>query len=160
MDGCGARARRAFTHLAADAALALGVAISGGAMLATGWLWVDPAVSIVLSIIILAGTWSLFKSSFHLALQGVPDNIDIEGVRSYLCALPGVAHVHDLHVWAMSTTEVALTAHIVVPYDECSPRFLTEVAAHLHDSFKIEHTTIQLEPPEQVPCVLSPEDKV
>jgi len=152
--------KSAFTHLAADAALALGVAISGGVMLATGWLWLDPAVSIVLSIVILAGTWSLLKSSFHLLLQGVPDNIDIDGVRAYLCSLPGVSHVHDLHVWAMSTTEIALTAHVVVPYDRCSPQFLTKVATHLHDEFKIEHTTIQLEPPEQDPCALAPEHKV
>ena len=129
-------------------------------MLATDWLWLDPAVSIALSIVILVGTWSIFKSSFHLALQGVPDNIDIDAVRSYLSALPGVSDVHDLHVWAMSTTDVALTAHVVVPYEHCAPRFLIDVAAHLHDAFKIEHATIQLESPEQDPCALAPEDKV
>ncbi len=152
--------KSAFMHLASDAVLALGVAVSGAVMLATGWLWLDPAVSIVLSVVILAGTWSLFKRSFHLALQGVPDHIDIEGVRSYLGSLPGVSHVHDLHVWAMSTTEVALTAHLVVPYERCAPQFMVEVAKHLHDAFAIEHTTIQLEPPEADPCALAPEDRI
>jgi cobalt-zinc-cadmium efflux system protein len=153
-------ARSAYLHLAADAALSFGVAVSGVIMLATGWLWLDPAVSIVLAIIILIGTWSLFKSSFHLAMQGVPEHIDIEGVRAYLAGLPGVSHVHDLHVWAMSTTEVALTAHIVVPYDRCAPRFLNDVAAHLHDAFKIEHATLQIEAPDDDPCALASDHKV
>ena len=152
--------RSAFMHLASDAVLALGVAISGGVMLFTSWWWLDPVVSIVLSIVILGGTWSLFKSSFHLALQGVPDHVDIDGVRDFLGNLPGVCEVHDLHVWAMSTTEVALTAHLVVPYERCGTSFMKDVAKQLHDSFAIEHCTIQLEPPEQSPCALAPDEKV
>ena len=152
--------KSAFMHLASDAALAFGVAVCGVIMLATSWWWLDPAASIVLSFVILAGTWSLFKSSFHLALQGVPEHVDIDGVREYLTRLPGVCELHDLHVWAMSTTEVALTAHLVVPYERCEPSFMRDVAKHLHDTFKIEHATIQLEPPEQDPCALAPEDKV
>ena len=153
--------KSAFMHLASDAALAFGVAVAGVVMLFTGWWWLDPVVSILLSIVILAGTWSLFKSSFHLALQGVPEHIDIDAVRAYLAALPGVCGVHDLHIWAMSTTEVALTAHVIVPYSECKPTFMRDVASHLHDAFKIEHATIQLEPPEAgSPCALEPEDAV
>ena len=152
--------KSAFAHLAADAAVSLGVAISGAIMLATSWWWLDPAVSVVLSIVILAGTWSVPKSSFHLALQGVPGHVDIDGVRAYLAALPGVCEVHDLHIWAMSTTEVALTAHLVVPYECCEPTFMRDVAKHLHDAFGIEHATIQLEPPEQAPCALAPDEKL
>ena len=152
--------KSAFMHLASDAVLAIGVAIAGGVMLVTSWWWLDPVVSIALSVVILVGTWSLFKSSFHLALQGVPEHVDIDGVKAYLMALPGVCDVHDLHIWAMSTTEVALTAHLVMPYDGCEPTFMRDVAKHLHDRFKIEHATIQLEPPEQPPCTLSPADKV
>ncbi len=152
--------KSAFMHLASDAVLAFGVAISGAVMIFTSWWWLDPVVSIVLSIVILVGTWSLFKSAVHLALQGVPENIDIDGVRSYLTGLPDVSEVHDLHIWAMSTTEVALTVHLVVPYECCAPTFMKDVAKHLHDTFSIEHATIQLEPPEQAPCALAPEDCV
>lgn len=151
--------KSAFMHLASDAALAFGVAVSGVVMLATSWWWLDPVVSIGLSVVILVGTWSLFRRSFHLALQGVPDHVDIDGVRTYLTNLPGVREVHDLHVWAVSTTEVALTAHLVVPYEGCRPSFLRDVAKHLHDEFSIEHATIQLEPPEQAPCVLAAEGR-
>ncbi len=147
--------RSAFLHLAADAAVSFGVAISGAVMLVTSWWWLDPVVSAVLSVVILIGTWSVLKSSFHLALQGVPAHVDVEAVRSYLAALPSVCEVHDLHIWAMSTTEVALTAHLVVPYEHCEPTFMRDVAKHLHDVFAIEHATIQLEPPEQAPCALA-----
>ena len=98
--------RAAFLHLAADAGLALGVAIAGAVMLATGWRWLDPAVSIILSIVIQAGTWSLLKSSTNLVLNAVPDGVDLEDVRLYLMSLSGVTEVHDLHIWAMSTTEM------------------------------------------------------
>jgi len=152
--------RSAFLHLASDAALSLGVAVSGAIMLATSWWWLDPAVSIALAVVILVGTWSLLKSSFHLALQGVPEHVDIDAVRSYLASLPRVCEVHDLHIWAMSTTEVALTVHLVVPFEGCEPTFMRDVAKHLHDAFSIEHTTIQLEPPEQDPCRLAHADSV
>ena len=153
--------KSAFMHLASDAALSFGVAIAGLTMLVTHWWWLDPVVSIILSVIILVGTWSLFKSSVHLAMQGVPEHVDIESVRAYLAALPGVCEVHDLHIWAMSTTEVALTAHLVVPIADCKPTFMHDVAKHLHDAFKIEHATIQLEQPEQGgPCALAAADRV
>jgi cobalt-zinc-cadmium efflux system protein len=152
--------RSAFMHLASDAALALGVAIAGGVMLATSWWWLDPIVSIVLSFVILAATWSLLKSSLHLAVQGVPEHVDIVAVRDYLGKVPGVIEVHDLHVWSMSTTEVALTAHLVMPGDACAPTLLRDVAARLHDEFAIEHSTIQVCPPEAPECVLAPAGKV
>ncbi len=107
--------RSAFLHLASDAVLALGVAITGGLILMTGWLWLDPAVSIVLAITILAGTWSLAVKSLDLMLDAVPEGIDPEEVKAFLGALPGVVEVHDLHIWALSTTETALTAHVVMP---------------------------------------------
>jgi cobalt-zinc-cadmium efflux system protein len=147
--------RIAFMHLASDAALAFGVAVAGVVMLATGSWWLDPLVSIALSFIILAGTWSLLRSSLHLALQGVPAHVDLANVRAYLASLPRVAEVHDLHVWSMSTTEVALTAHLVMPSDASSTTLLRDVAAHLHDAFAIDHATIQLCPPDAPECVLA-----
>ena len=138
--------RSAFMHLASDAALSFGVAIAGGVMLATSWWWLDPVVSLALSAVILVGTWSLLKSSLHMAVQGVPDNVDVAAVRGYLDAVPGVIDVHDLHVWSMSTTEVAMTAHLVAPWEKCSPRMLADVAKDMEHKFKIGHCTIQLEP--------------
>jgi len=152
--------RSAFLHLASDAALSLGVAIAGGIMLFTSWWWVDPIVSIALSLIILAATWSLLKSSLHLAVQGVPEHVDMIAVRKYLASVPGVIEVHDLHVWSMSTTDVALTAHLVMPIDACTPTLLGEVAKRLHDEFAIEHATIQVCPPEAPECVLAPAGRV
>jgi len=152
--------RSAFMHLASDAVLAFGVALAGGVMLFTHWWWLDPVVSILLSLFILASTWALLKSSLHLAVQGVPDHVDIADVQAYLESVPGVADVHDLHVWCMSTTEVALTAHLVMPQDACTPTLLRDVAAHLHDTFAIEHSTLQLDPPEAPECVLAPAGKV
>jgi cobalt-zinc-cadmium efflux system protein len=152
--------RSAFLHLASDAALSLGVAIAGVVMLYTSMWWVDPIVSIALSLVILVATWSLLKSSLHLAVQGVPEHVDMIAVRKYLAAVPGVIEVHDLHVWSMSTTDVALTAHLVMPNDACTPTLLGEVAAHLHDEFAIEHSTIQVCPPEAPECVLAPAGRV
>ena len=152
--------RSAFLHLASDAALSLGVAVAGGIMLATSWWWLDAAVSIAISLIILGATWSLLKSSLHLAVQGVPEHVDMKAVRSYLGSVPGVIEVHDLHVWSMSTTDVALTAHIVMPNEACTPTLLGEVAARLRDEFAIEHSTIQVCPPEAPECVLAPAERV
>jgi cobalt-zinc-cadmium efflux system protein len=152
--------RSAFLHQASDALLALGVAIAGGVMLATSWWWVDPVVSIVLSVVILVTTWSLLKRSLHLAVQGVPEHVDLGAVRSYLTSIPGVVEVHDLHVWSMSTTEVALTAHLVMPIDACTPSLLGTITAHLHDALGIEHSTIQICPPDAPECVLAPADRV
>lgn len=148
-----ANLRGAFLHLAGDAAVSLGVVVTGAVILKTGWMWLDPFVSIIVSVVILLGTWGLLKQSLNLALDAVPEGIDAEQVNTYLAGLPGVLEVHDLHIWAMSTTETALTAHLVMKTDSCEPKFLGEVGKALHDNFKIEHSTLQVEPPEAPdPC--------
>jgi len=149
--------RAAFLHLAGDAAIAVGVIVATLVLLRTGWLWVDPVTGIIVSLIILLSTWSLLRKSIDLVLDSVPEHIDIDAVRGYLGTLPGVIEVHDLHVWAMSTTEAALTAHIVMPANACAPRFLGDVCKELHDRFDIDHATLQvdsLEAPD--PCRLAP----
>jgi cobalt-zinc-cadmium efflux system protein len=139
--------RGAFLHLAADAAVSAGVVIAGAVILATGWAWLDPAVSLAVSAVVLVGTWSLLRDAINLALQAVPDHIDPDEVRRYLAGLPGVTEVHDLHIWAMSTTEVALTAHLVMPGASYHASFLHDAGRALHDTFCIDHTTLQVEPP-------------
>ncbi|MDP4197070.1 MAG: cation diffusion facilitator family transporter, partial [Bacteroidota bacterium] len=103
----------AFLHMAADAGVSLGVVIAGLMITITGWLWLDPVISLVIVLVVTISTWSLLRDSLHLSMDAVPRNIDIEKVRSYLLSLPGVTDVHDLHIWAMSTTETALTAHLI-----------------------------------------------
>jgi len=153
--------RSAFVHLTSDALLALGVAVAGGAIMLTGWLWLDPAVSIVLAIIILIGTWSLMRRSMSLMLDAVPEGIDLEKVKGFLAGLPGVVEVHDLHIWAMSTTETALMAHLVMPGSSCEPTFLTKTCDELHKNFGIEHATLQIDPEEApAPCSLSSDETV
>lgn len=152
--------RGAFFHLASDAGLALGVALAGGLILMTGWLWVDPAVSIALTLTILAGTWSLMRQSFNLMLDAVPENIDPMKVREFLEGLPGVVEVHDLHIWAMSTTETALMAHLVMPGTR-EPTFLASACKELHARFRIEHSTLQIDPREAPdPCALASDETV
>ena len=153
--------RGAFLHLAADAAVSAGVVLAGLVMRATGWLRVDPAVSLGIVVVIAVGTWSLLRESLNLALDAVPEHIDRPAVEQYLADLPGVRAVHDLHIWGMSTTEVALTAHLVKPDAVVDDRLLAVVSKDLHDRFSIEHTTIQLErgDPSQ-PCDQEPEHVV
>jgi cobalt-zinc-cadmium efflux system protein len=151
----------AFLHLASDAVLALGVAVAGGIILWSGWSWVDPVVSLLLAFAILFGTWSLMKKSLNLILDAVPEGIDPERVRTFLGALPGVVEVHDLHIWAMSTTETALTAHLVMPASSTEPTFLSSACKQLHDQFHIEHATLQIDPQEApAPCALAPDEIV
>jgi cobalt-zinc-cadmium efflux system protein len=153
--------RSAFLHLASDAALALGVAVAGGVIILTGWLWLDPAVSIVLALTILVGTWSLMSKSLNLMLDAVPESIEPEQVKAFLGALPSVVEVHDLHIWAMSTTETALTAHLVMPANSCEPTFLAEVCKALQAKFAIDHATLQIDPEEApAPCVLASDEIV
>jgi cobalt-zinc-cadmium efflux system protein len=137
--------RGAFLHMAADAAVCLGVVAAGWAMARTGWLWLDPAVSLVIGAVIIWGTWSLLRESLHLAMDAVPPGVRLPDVASYLRALPGITAVHDLHIWAMSTTEIALTAHLVKPDAEVDDALLMRINRDLHDRFRIEHTTIQFE---------------
>lgn len=146
--------RGAFLHMAADALVSLGVVIAGALFIWTGWTWLDPAISLVIALVILLGTWKLLRHSLHLSLDGVPVSIELDSVKNYLAALPGVDAVHDLHVWAMSTSEIALTAHLVMPDGHPGDDFLCSIANALHHDFAIEHTTIQVETGDH-PCVLS-----
>lgn len=135
----------AFLHMAADAAVSLGVVLAGIAIYFTGAPWIDPLTSLVVAAIILLGTWGLLRDATNLALHAVPPEIDMAKVSDFLQALPGVTHVHDLHVWAMSTTETALTAHLVKPELENDDTLLAEAADRLNHDFGIHHVTLQIE---------------
>lgn len=137
--------RGVFLHMAADAGISLGVAVAGLIILLKGWLWVDPVISLAVALVILAGTWGLFRDSMNLAIDAVPREVDISGIRAYLTGLDGVESIHDLHVWAMSTTEIALTVHLVVKHRENANGILPEVQRGLKGRFGIEHSTIQME---------------
>ncbi|SKA33905.1 cobalt-zinc-cadmium efflux system protein [Enhydrobacter aerosaccus] len=153
--------RGAFLHMAADAAVSLGVVIAALAVMATGWLWLDPVVSIAIAIVITLGTWSLLTGSLNLALDAVPDTIDRPAIETYLASLPDVTEVHDLHIWGMSTTEVALTAHLVRPGAPLDDGLLGRVARELADRFGIVHSTIQIESGDpNHPCQLAPAEVV
>jgi cobalt-zinc-cadmium efflux system protein len=151
----------AFLHLAGDAAISLGVVASSFAVLRTGATWIDPAMSLVVSVLILASAWSLLRRSFDLVLDAAPEAVDVDAVHAYLAALPDVREVHDLHVWAMSTTETALTAHLVMPASAPEPRFLGDVCRVLHQRFAIEHATLQVEREDAPdPCRLAPHEVI
>jgi len=137
--------RGAFLHMAADAGVSAGVVVAGAVILATGWLWIDPVVSLVITAIILIGTWGLLRDSFNLALDAVPAGIDPEAVKSYLSELPGVDGVHDLHIWTMSTSETALTVHLLKPDTGDDDTLIEQAGRELHARFGIEHITIQWE---------------
>ncbi len=149
----------AFLHMAADAGVSLGVVIAGFAIIRTGLYWIDPLTSLIIVAIIAIGTWGLLRDSARLALQAVPPNIDANKVKAYLAALPKVVGVHDLHIWPMSTTETALTAHLEMPDGDRGDEFLHDICQHLHDHFKIEHCTIQIEQNAEA-CSLAPEQNV
>ncbi|HWQ12809.1 MAG TPA: cation diffusion facilitator family transporter [Roseiflexaceae bacterium] len=137
--------RGAFLHMAADAGVSLGVVVSGLAMLLTGWAWLDPAVSLAVAGVILVGSWGLLRESVDLALDAVPQGVDASRIRAYLGGLPDVRGVHDLHVWALSTTETALTAHLVVAAGHSGDGLLHQIRSDLHDRFGVEHATLQVE---------------
>jgi cobalt-zinc-cadmium efflux system protein len=137
--------RAAFTHMAGDAAISLGVVIAGFAIMYTGWQWLDPVVSLIIAILVVIGTWGLLRDSVNLALHAVPEGIDDSDVRNYLTSLDGVSEVHDLHIWGMSTTETALTVHLVMPAGHPGDAFNNAVCEELHERFKIGHSTIQIE---------------
>ncbi|MGV8844076.1 MAG: cation diffusion facilitator family transporter [Pseudomonas sp.] len=137
--------RGAYLHMAADALVSVGVVLAGALYLWRDWSWIDPAVSLAIALVIVVGTWSLFRQSLHLLFDGVPEQIDLPAVRQYLQELPGVCAVHDLHVWAMSTAEVALTAHMVMQPLPGNDQFLQNAAIELREHFGIAHSTLQLE---------------
>lgn len=152
--------RAAFQHMLADAVVALGVAVSGAAILVTHLNWIDPMVSLVVAGVIIWGTWSLLRESLDLALHAAPAGVDPVAVRAYLEALPGVREVHDLHIWGMSTTETALTAHIVRPALSDDDPFLHELGRELRSRFSVHHATVQVERGGQEICALAAEDVV
>ncbi|HEV2566342.1 MAG TPA: cation diffusion facilitator family transporter [Microvirga sp.] len=137
--------RGAFLHMVADAAVSLGVVLGGLAILWTGADWIDPVLSLVIAAVIVWGTWGLLKQSLALSLHGVPRGIALPEVRKALEAMPGVARVHHLHVWAVSTTETALTAHLVMPEGHPGDRFLAQAQRELKARFGIRHATLQIE---------------
>ncbi len=150
--------RGAYLHMAADAAVSLGVVVAALVIMATGWLWVDPAISLVIAAVVLASGWGLMRDSVNLALDAVPKGIELAQVRDYLAALDGVTEVHDLHIWAMSTNETALTAHLVRPggHDDA---FLHHVCEGLSHRFNIHHATLQVEISSDA-CKLAPAEMV
>ena len=153
--------RGAFLHLIADAAVSLGAVLAGIAIVATGWLWFDPIMSLIIVVVIVLGTWQLFQESLNLITDAVPASIEPLAVRTYLAGLPGVTGVHDLHIWAMSTTETALTAQLVMPTVYPGNAFLVQINRELHDLFGIEHTTLQVETGDpSYPCPLAQENVV
>ncbi|HUZ90455.1 MAG TPA: cation diffusion facilitator family transporter [Methylocella sp.] len=147
--------KSAFLHMAADAAVSLGVVIAALLIGWTGWLWLDPAVSIVIAALILGSSWGLMREALNLALDAVPGGINRGAVESYLASLPDVSEVHDLHIWAMSTTETALTVHLVRPRAGVDDRFLADTARELEHRFSIHHATIQIETGDEE-CRLAP----
>jgi cobalt-zinc-cadmium efflux system protein len=150
--------RGVYLHMLADAAVSLAVAAAGAAVLFTGWNWLDPALTLAVSLVILWGSWDLLRQSVRLALQAVPSGIEPTEVRALLAALPGVASVHDLHIWAMSTSENALTAHLVMPGVHPGDAFLREACARLEQRFGIHHATLQIEIADtSAQCALAPD---
>ena len=152
--------RGAFLHMVADAAVSAGVVAAAAVILLTGWLWLDPLTSLVVVGLIVWGTWGLLRDSLAMSVSAVPAAIDPEAVRRYLESRPGVAAVHDLHIWPMSTTETALTAHLVLPGGHPGDEFLMQATTELKRRFGIGHTTLQIEVSAETACQLAPDHVV
>jgi cobalt-zinc-cadmium efflux system protein len=153
--------KSAFLHMAADTLVTAGVVAAGVVIWLTSWYWLDPAVSLIVSAVIVLGTWGLVRNAINLALDAVPEGVDAAAVRAHLLAMPGVTALHDLHIWGMSTTETALTCHLVLPGGHPGDAVLNGVAQQLHHLFGIQHTTIQIELADtEEACVLTPEHVV
>ncbi|WP_187436315.1 cation diffusion facilitator family transporter [Bradyrhizobium hipponense] len=150
----------AYLHMAADAAVSLGVVVSAALIIWTGWLWLDPVTSLVICATILWSTTSLLRGSIAMSMAAAPKGTDLEAIKAFLLARPGVAGIHDLHVWPISTTETALTCHLVVPAGTTGDAFLMETAQLLKASFRIGHTTLQVETHPDSGCALAPDDVV
>lgn len=147
--------KAAYLHMAADAAISLGVVIAGIAIILTGWLWLDPLISLFIVVVILLSTWNLLRDSIDLSIDAVPQSIDVNEVKKYLLNLTNVSDLHDLHIWALSTTENALTVHLVTTDALIYNHFIQEIQEHLHHYFNIAHVTIQIEKSEsEFHCML------
>jgi cobalt-zinc-cadmium efflux system protein len=152
--------RGAFLHMLADAGVSAAVIAAAGGIILTGWQWLDPAASLLISLVILVGTWRLLREALRLSLNAAPEKIDLAEVQRYLQGLPGVTEVHDLHVWAMSTTETALTCHLVTPGGHPGDEFLHRVAHELQHKYEIGHATMQIELSDSSHCALQPDNVV
>lgn len=149
--------RGAYLHMAADAAISLGVVAGGFVIAMTSWIWIDPVLSLAIAAAIGVATWQLLRQSLDLSLDAVPEQIDVPAVRSFLSDLSGVVEVHDLHIWAISTTETALTVHLVKPEATVDDDWLADISEDLRVRFNIGHATIQVENgSSKVPCRFAP----
>lgn len=153
--------RGAYLHMAVDALVSVGVVAAGIGMRLTGWTWLDIATSLIIVVVIFAGTWGLLRDALRLALHAVPEGVDMAALRAFLQSRSGVCEVHDLHVWGMSTTETALTAHLVMPDGHPGDDYLAELAHTIEHDFSIHHATLQIETgAASRPCALAPEHVV
>jgi len=152
--------RGAFLHMASDAVISVAVVIGAGVIALTGLQWIDPVLSLAIAAVIVIGTWGLLRDSVNLALDGAPRDIDVGEVRAWLAALPGVEEIHDLHIWAMSTTETALTAHVIRPANDDGDHFLHDACEGLAHRFNIGHATLQVETDAANACRLAPAEVV
>jgi cobalt-zinc-cadmium efflux system protein len=148
--------RGAFLHMASDAVISVAVVIGAGVIALTGLQWIDPVLSLGIAVVIVAGTWGLLRDSVNLALDGAPREIDVGEVRAWLAAQPGVEEIHDLHIWALSTTETALTAHVIRPANDDADNFLHATCEALSRRFNIGHATLQVETDAETACRLAP----
>jgi cobalt-zinc-cadmium efflux system protein len=149
--------RGAFLHMAADAAVSAGVVAAGFVISRTGWSWLDPVTSLIIVAVIAVGTWGLLRDSVNMSLQATPSGLDRDEVADFLRGRPGVAAIHDLHVWPLSTTETALTVHLLIPEGYPGDSYTAELASALHDRFGIDHATVQIETDAETPCRFEPE---
>lgn len=153
-------AEGAYLHMAADAAVSLGVVLAALGIMATGWLWLDPLVAILVSILIGWTAWKLLRASLRLSMDGVPPHIDRAKVERYLAGLPGVREVHDLHIWPLSTTRAALSVHLIMPGGHPGDAFLADIQTILEGRFAIHHPTVQIELGNGPPCPMAPANSV
>ncbi len=152
--------RGAYLHMMGDAVVSAGVVVAGFIILFTGWLWLDPVVSLIIVAFIVWTTWSLLRDSLAMSLKAVPPGIDPSAVRAFLCKQPGVAAIHDLHIWPMSTTDFALTAHLVMPGGHPKDEFLMHLSEELRAHHGIDHVTLQVETDPATACALEPDNIV
>jgi len=152
--------RGAFLHMASDALVSAGVVVAGLLIVLTGWLWLDPVVSLAINAVVVWSTWGLLSESLAMSVAAVPAGIDPATLRGFLSSQPAVASVHDLHVWSIGTTDIALTCHLVIPQGHPGDAFLRELCAELAQRFGIRHATIQIETDPEGLCTLAPDDVI